>query len=141
MGPRELARWQWSDYAAFHRTRRNLAVHVVAVPLFLLGNLAAAAGVALPAWWLALGGLALSAAAFAAQGLGHKGEPSPPKPFTGPLNVAGRMFVEQWVTFPRFVLSGGWRRNWVAATDARPRRRRRSTVPRISSVASSSSSG
>lgn len=115
MGPRELARWQWSDYASFHQTRRNLAIHVVAVPVFLVGNLAVVAGAVLLLWWLALAGLVLSAAAFGLQGAGHKGEPNPPKPFTGVLNVVGRMVTEQWVTFPRFVLSGGWARNWRAA--------------------------
>jgi len=30
------------------------------------------------------------------------------EPFTGPLNAMSRIFLEQWVTFPRFVLSGGW---------------------------------
>jgi len=45
------------------------------------------------------------------QGRGHKLERVPPEPFTGPTNVLGRLFLEQWVTFPRFVLSGGWSRN------------------------------
>jgi hypothetical protein len=47
----------------------------------------------------------------AIQGRGHKLEPVPPEPFTGRANLLGRLFCEQWVTFPRFVLSGGWWRN------------------------------
>lgn len=58
--------------------------------------------------------------AFAVQGLGHKTEPVPPVPFSGPANVVGRVLVEQWVTFPRFVLSGKWSRNVHAAYLARP---------------------
>jgi hypothetical protein len=48
--------------------------------------------------------------AMAFQGRGHKQEQVPPEPFTGPANALSRIFLEQWVTFPRFVLSGGWRR-------------------------------
>ena len=34
-----------------------------------------------------------------------------PMPFSGPDDVVTRLLVEQWVTFPRFVFSGGWYRN------------------------------
>jgi hypothetical protein len=44
----------------------------------------------------------------ALQGRGHRQEPVPPAPFTGPLNAVSRIFLEQWVTFPRFLFSGGW---------------------------------
>lgn len=115
MGPRELAAWQWRDYPQYHQSLRNLLVHIVGVPLFLIGNLVALAGLALLSGWTVAGGLALSAIAFAVQGIGHKTEPVPPVPFSGPANVVGRIFVEQWVTFPRLVLSGGWSRNLHAA--------------------------
>ena len=39
-----------------------------------------------------------------------------PIPFRGPIDVGSRIFVEQWVTFPRFVLSGGLAQAWRAAT-------------------------
>lgn len=111
MGLGELAAWQWQDYARYHQDRRNLLVHIVAVPLFLLGNVLAIAGLVVLAWGLALGGLLLSIAALAVQGIGHKREPVAPVPFAGPANVAGRIVLEQWVTFPRFVLSGQWNEN------------------------------
>jgi hypothetical protein len=44
----------------------------------------------------------------ALQGRGHRQESTPPEPFTSPVNAVSRIFLEQWVTFPRFVLSGGW---------------------------------
>ena len=44
------------------------------------------------------------------QGKGHRGEAHAPEPFHGAGDVVKRIFVEQWVTFPRFVLSGGFRR-------------------------------
>lgn len=84
MGPRALAACQWKDYARYHRSVQNLLVHVVAVPPLLLGNLLAVAGLAFLSWGMGLGGLALSAIAFAAQGLGHKAEAEPPGPSWGP---------------------------------------------------------
>jgi hypothetical protein len=62
----------------------------------------------LNAWW-AGAGLTLMMLAMAAQGRGHKGEECPTEPFTGPSNIALRIFFEQWLNFPRFVLKGGWR--------------------------------
>jgi hypothetical protein len=104
----ELASWQARGYGQYHQTRRNLLVHIVAVPLFLVGNALVLGAILVQAWGLALGSLALSLLAFAAQGLGHKGEPIPSVPFTGAGNAVARIVVEQWVTFPRFVLSGEW---------------------------------
>ena len=34
-----------------------------------------------------------------------------PVPFDGAVDFVSRFVAEQWVTFPRFVLSGGWYRN------------------------------
>ena len=39
MSVSELLRWQWEGYPRYHRARVNLLVHIVAVPLFLLGNI------------------------------------------------------------------------------------------------------
>lgn len=107
----ELASWQHRDYPLYHQSRRNLLVHIVAVPLFLVGNALALAALLIQAWLVAAGALLLSALAFAVQGIGHKGEPVPPVPFTGAGNALARILVEQWVTFPRFVLSGQWAEN------------------------------
>lgn len=104
----ELAAWQSRDYALYHQSRRNLLLHIVAVPLFLVGNALALGALLVQAWALAAGAALLSLAAFAVQGLGHKGEAVPPVPFKGPGEAVARIVVEQWVTFPRFVLSGGW---------------------------------
>ena len=119
MGPVELARWQWSDYASFHRDRVSLALHLITVPLFWLSLLAVASW----PWhgsWLAFS-LALVAvpAVFAAQGIGHKREALPPKPFTSPGNALARLVMEQLVTFPRFLISGQvFRRRQQGAADA-----------------------
>ena len=105
----ELLRWQREGYSRYHQSRANLLIHIVAVPLFLVGTIVlvvAVAKLSLLALALAIGCILV---AVALQGRGHRLEPVPPEPFSGPLNFIGRLFLEQWVTFPRFVLSGGWR--------------------------------
>lgn len=42
---------------------------------------------------------------------GHKLEPPTHVPLAGAADFVTRFFVEQWVTFARFVLSGGCYRN------------------------------
>ena len=104
----ELLRWQWAGYAQYHQSRPNLVIHIVAVPLFLVGTVAlitAAVELSLVALTVAIGCMVV---AVALQGRGHRLERVPPEPFSGPLNFIARLFLEQWVTFPRFVLSGGW---------------------------------
>jgi hypothetical protein len=45
------------------------------------------------------------------QGRGHKLEATAPEPFKGGLDFILRLFAEQWITFPRFVITGGWFEN------------------------------
>ena len=104
----ELLRWQWEGYPKYHQSRPNLLIHIVAVPLFLVGTIgliAAIVGLSPVLLTIAVGCVLL---AVALQGRGHRLESVPPEPFSGPLNFVSRLFFEQWVTFPRFVLSGGW---------------------------------
>jgi phage terminase small subunit len=112
---RRLLEWQWSDYTAKHRNRTNLLVHIVAVPLFQVGT--AILVYAVISVSVAAAGLALACmvAALIAQGRGHKLEAETPVPFDGAADFISRFVVEQWVTFPRFVLSGAWYRNLTAA--------------------------
>jgi len=109
-----LLRWQWSLYPEGHRDRRNLAVHLATWPLFVGGTCALAASPVLGAVF-ALGGLAGVVTAVLAQGRGHKLEQARPAPFRGPGDVAKRLFLEQWVTFPRYLVTGGFARAWSAA--------------------------
>lgn len=106
-----LTRWQWRLYPEGHRTRRNLALHVATVPLFQLGTFALVASPFVSSWAAPVGAAAMLAA-LAAQGRGHKSEPTAPVPFRGPRDFVARFFTEQFVTFPRFVLSGGLARAW-----------------------------
>ena len=106
--------WQWKHYPANHRERRNLLLHIVTVPLFQLGTLMLASA-PLASAWLVLPGLVFMVGAVAAQGRGHRLETTAPIPFRDFFDVVSRIFVEQWVTFPRFVLSGGFAQAWRAS--------------------------
>ena len=98
--------WQWSDYPAKHRSRVNLVIHIVAVPLFMLGCVAVVAGM-LTLTRARIGlGLVAMVASVVLEGIGHRLEAEQPAPFAGSGDFIKRFFLEQWVTFPRFVLSG-----------------------------------
>jgi len=103
-----LLRRQWSGYGRNHQDPRNLLLHILAVPLFMAGTLLLIAGI-----WrasLALGGLGLAGAvvSMALQGRGHRLERHAPEPFAGPGDAVARILAEQWISFPRYVLSGRW---------------------------------
>lgn len=110
MGPADLLKWQWDGYPRYHQSRTNLLLHIVVVPLFLAGNVALVVGLVGGSFLGAgLGAMAMVASA-ALQGIGHRTEPVPPEPFTSRSNAVARLFLEQWINFPRFVLSGKWLR-------------------------------
>lgn len=115
MGVTELLASQWAGYGKYHADRRNLLLHIGAVPLFLVGNVVLIVGLVRLAPMVILLGVAAMAVGLALQGRGHKLEVVPPEPFTGPANAVSRLLLEQWITFPRFVLSGGW---WQALKNA-----------------------
>jgi hypothetical protein len=106
---KQLLSWQWSLYGDGHQHRANLIIHILTVPLFLAGTAALACAWLSP--WLLCGAPAM-AFAMALQGRGHKKESVSPVPFEGASDLVSRIFVEQWVTFPRYVLSGGFARAW-----------------------------
>jgi len=106
---------QFGDYPRVHTERANLLIHIVAVPVFDLSWVAFVAAVAGRSPLGALASVAVATAAFAAEGRGHALEPERPIPFAGPRNALARIFAEQFITFPRFVLSGGWARAYRSA--------------------------
>ena len=65
------------------------------------------------AW--AIPGVLMMVGAMAMQGRGHRTEPQAPARFLGPFDVLARILAEQWIAFPRFVLTGGFARAWKAA--------------------------
>ncbi|GAB3628406.1 hypothetical protein PTE30175_01759 [Pandoraea terrae] len=112
----QLVKRQWLDYARTHRSRRNLLVHLAAVPAFVAANTALVTALLLGMWIAATLSLAAMAASLAWQGRCHRGEPERPEPFSGPAEALVRILIEQWVTFPRFAFSGGWTRALRAAS-------------------------
>jgi hypothetical protein len=116
-----LIAWQFDNYPLAHATRRNLAIHIVTGPLFVCSLLAAPGLFVRGQWVGGMVALSLVLVAVAAQGSGHRGEPNPPAPFRSPLDIVARLVVEQFVTLPRFIVSGGWGRAWRTAPPAAPR--------------------
>ena len=72
-----LLAWQWALYPSGHKTRVNLLIHVLTVPLFQLGTLALFGSLARGPLFAIIGG-ALMVGAMAAQGHGHATEPQAP---------------------------------------------------------------
>ncbi|MBL8298973.1 MAG: DUF962 domain-containing protein [Rhodanobacteraceae bacterium] len=108
-----LIAWQWRGYADNHRDRLNLLLHSVAVPAFIAGTLAGVRLLVAAQWLGAVVAFGVAVFGFALQGIGHKREAVAPVPFDGPLDFLGRVVIEQFITFPRFVLSGQWARNFA----------------------------
>jgi hypothetical protein len=95
-------------YVVGHQNRTNMLIHIVAVPTFILGALLAVGGAVGARWIGLIIGVVLLATSLAAQGVGHKYEQVPPKKFDGPLDFVKRIGREQFYTFPKYVLTGGW---------------------------------
>jgi uncharacterized membrane protein YGL010W len=100
--------WQWEGYPRFHRDRVNLAIHLVAVPSFIVSAVLLAASLATMRWVVAGVSLLTLAVAFLVQGMGHGREVTPAIPFTGLTDAVTRILAEQFITFPRFVIAGAW---------------------------------
>lgn len=112
----ELMQWQWEGYHLYHASRFNLMAHIIFVPLFVWANVGMIASLLNRNGMGALAGLVLMALSFAVQAVGHKNETVASVPFGSVGNAFKRVFIEQWVTFPKFVVSGGW---WKALNNAK----------------------
>ena len=116
----ELAAEQWRDYSDRHRNKVNLLIHIVTVPLVWWSTFLIIGGLLL--MLLGVGGLKfwVYAAVFIglslfAQSYGNGMEAIKPKPIGSPKDFAMNAIAEQFITFPRFVLSGDWLRNFQSA--------------------------
>ncbi len=110
-----LVAWQWQTYPRNHTRRLTLAVHAFAVPAFVVGQFGVLLALVTGSWLSALLSFTMSLSAFGTQVVTHQAEPEPPIPFDGPADAVSRIFVEQLVTFPRFVGTGEFARAWRAA--------------------------
>lgn len=107
----ELLDWQWAHYAETQRDRVNLVVHAVTVPLFWIGALRFVSALLFAGLFFALGGVLLMGLCVFLQALGNSREAKPPESYANAWDFLQRVAAEQFVSFPRFVLSGGWWRN------------------------------
>lgn len=117
----ELLEAQWSDYPERHRNKANLMIHIVAVPLVWLAAIQVLGGLMLTL--IGVGGfkvifwaLVQAGVAVFAQSWGNGMEAVKPAPFAPTKDYAIALAAEQFVTFPRFVLTGEWLKNLQAAS-------------------------
>ena len=105
----------WSDYEQVHADRRNLCIHLFAVPLFAIAFPATVVLLAQADFILATASLLVAIGSMVSQGIGHGKESIQPKRFKGPLDFVRRWFSEQYFRFPLFVVSGRWWRQYQTA--------------------------
>jgi hypothetical protein len=105
---RQLLDAQWADYAEAHRSRANLWLHLIVVPVFLVAQGLALWALALGAWWTLAMALAAMFGSLGLQQRGHAQEARRPAPFASMGQAVLRLWLEQCVNFPRFVISGRW---------------------------------
>jgi len=106
-----LLAWQWQDYSREHCDRTNLVVHMATVPAFIAGTLAFATQALHAQWFGAAVAAVVAATALLIQEITQGREAVRPVPPTGAGDAIARVFAEQFITFPRFVLMGYWARN------------------------------
>jgi hypothetical protein len=102
----------FAEHGRFHRNRRNLAIHLIAVPVFVVSTVAMLFHFAEGRFAMAAAFALGPAVSLALQGGGHRREEIPPKQSRGRGNFFKRILVEQFFTFPLFVLSGSFFRQW-----------------------------
>ena len=116
----DLIEKQWSGYSERHRNKTNLLIHIATVPLVwiagiqLFGSLLLLVS-GLGAFKFIVWAAILIGVALFAQSHGNAMEAVKPAPFTNWKDFAINAAVEQFVTFPRFVLTGQWLRNFQTA--------------------------
>jgi hypothetical protein len=115
----DLLSWQYEGYPEFHTNRANLLIHIVAVPAFALSSVWFLLSLVAMQWAQAAPAALATLVSFLAQGVGHKREANPPISFAGPADAVSRILAEQFVTFPRFVLSGAFGRALKASASPR----------------------
>ncbi len=103
------------EYARQHANPTNLLIHIVMVPAFAVGALSVLYAIVMIDAAHGIVGVIMMLAGLGLQGYGHRKEAVPPKPFAGAGDFIRRLFIEQFVTFPRFALRGGWLRSWRAS--------------------------
>lgn len=105
-----LLAWQFRDYAERHQDKLNLWLHLYSVPIFIAGTVAGLFNLVTQNLLGFAASLAFVAVALLLQWLGHRRELLRPSAANDLADAVVCTFAEQFITFPRFVLSGGWMR-------------------------------
>ena len=104
-----------NPYAHVHAHRTNLLIHLAAVPLFILAHVGLVAAISHRKPLSALTCVVVAVASLGLQRKGHALELQAPEPFSSGWNFATRLYTEQFYTFPKFVLSVEFQKNWLGA--------------------------
>ena len=110
----ELLSWAWRETPPVHKNGTNLLIHVVAVPLFVLGHILLVAGIFIDPWLLAAAILSI-VVSLAMQKFGHSLERSHVPPIAGARDFMRRIYAEQFCNFWRFLFSGQWHASFQAS--------------------------
>ncbi len=114
MGIVEFFQWQWSGYSDAHQNRTNLLIHLLAVPAFIVSAVCVVVAIARLSPIATLLSVAAMLVCVALQVRGHQLEQFQPRPFKSRFDFVRRVLAEQFFTFPRFVLTGRWYKNFAA---------------------------
>jgi hypothetical protein len=110
----ELLSWAWRETPPVHKNATNLLIHIVAVPLFVLGHVLLVAAFFVNPWLLA-GAILSIVVSLAAQKYGHSLEHNQVHAFTGAGDFIRRLYAEQFCNFWRFLFSGRWYASFKAS--------------------------
>ena len=117
----ETVEMQWNSYAERHRNKAHLMIKIVGVPLVWLMVIQAFGALLLmlmpgvSGFGTLLWALVLAGASLFAQYRGALMEAVKPRPFLMTKDYALWTAADQFVNFPRFVLTGDWLRSLKGA--------------------------
>lgn len=97
------------QYALNHSHPANLLIHLLTVPLFIVASVVLLSGLLQLSFVAVVTGLLGLVAAVVLQRAGHRYEGDADTPAPTDLK---QLLTEQFVTFPQFVVQGGWLRAW-----------------------------
>jgi len=92
------------NYFHAHQSRLNLALHMFAVPQFVVAHAILLWGVLTLSLGLLSLAVALVISSLGVQGWGHRHEVHQPEPFKGVWDFAKRLYTEQFHLYPRMLL-------------------------------------
>ncbi len=108
MGISETIKQQWADIGVIHSSRLNLIIHVFAVPTFIIGIVGLIYSLVNLRIIEIVSFVLMMAVSLLVQSYGHSREKVRSAPFAGPMDALSRILIEQFINFPRFLMTGKW---------------------------------